>query len=296
MSTFPARNLILAGLAALSFAHGAHADSVSGEFQLDGNKLAFAEVAAFRVRDQWNPREYVTYVLLSAKPVDRAAIAADVDPYTAAINDDAVLHADHIAFHVKADGTVDMNAHVGGVQYVDTSGTMMGQAGSLVATCTTNTPQQVACKVSSPKAVETMDGPTWTVDMAFDSKVLARTPGKALPKDGGEPGKVLLQLVEATEGNDLASVLALLTPDDAASYNRDYQTPEENLADLKQMLGFTLPKQPKITGGEFLDDDTAVLEVEGVPYEGTRMLYLVTLQRTEGHWRYAWSRPAGILH
>jgi hypothetical protein len=295
MSNFPARNLVLAGLAGLSFAHGACADSVSGRFQLDGNAVAPVEVAAFRVRDQWNPREYVTYVLLSAKPVDREAIAADIDPYTAAINDDAVLHADHIAFHVKADGTVEMNAHVGGVQYVDTTGTMMGQAGSLVATCSTNTQQHIACKVKSPKAVATMDGPTWTVDMAFDSRILARTPGKPLPKDGGEPGQVLLKLVEAVEGSDFAGVTALLTPEEAASYNRDYQSPEENLADLKQMLGFTLPKQPKITGGELVDDDTALLEVEGVPYEGTRMLYLVTLQRTHGRWGYASSRPAGIL-
>jgi hypothetical protein len=131
--------------------------------------------------------------------------------------------------------------------------------------------------------------------MTFDSKVLARTPGKPLPKDGGEPGKVLLALVEATEGDDLARLLALLTPEDAASYNRDYQTPEENLADAKQMLGFTLPKQPSITGGELLDDDTALLEVEGVPYEGTRMLYLVELKRTDGRWVYASARPVGML-
>src|SRR5690606_13684217 len=159
-----------------------------------------------------------------------------------------------------------------------------------------NTPQHVACHVKSPKPVETMDGPTWTVDMTFDSKVLARTPSKALPEDGGEPGKVLLRLVEPAGGDDFEAILALLTPQEAASYrDRDYQTAEENLADLKQLLGFTLPKQPEITGGELLDDDTAILEVEGTPYERTRMLYLVTLQRSDGRWGYASSRPAGIL-
>jgi len=38
------------------------------------------EVAAFRMRDQLNPRTVETYVMLTVKPVDRAAIGASLDP------------------------------------------------------------------------------------------------------------------------------------------------------------------------------------------------------------------------
>ena len=61
------------------------------------------------------------------------------------------------------------------------------------------------------------------------------------------------------------------------------------------MLNLTLPKQPRITGGELLDDNIALLEVEGVPNPGMRMLYLVRLERHEGRWGYAYSTPVGML-
>jgi hypothetical protein len=295
MTSLSLRTSLFAAVAALLVAPPGHADSVSGHFELDGKSLAPTEVAAFRVRDQFNAREFTTYVMLTTQPVDREAIAKDTDPYTTAINDEAVRDADYLSFHVDAGGTASMNAHVGGTQYIDSSGKIMGATGGLVATCSTNTPERVACNVKSAKPVKTMDGEAWTVDVSFDSAVLSRAPGKPLPKDGGEPGKVFLGLVEAAKGNDLGKIVALLAPSEAEDYQRDYNTPEENLASAKQMFEFTLPKQPKITGGELPDADTALLEVEGVPYEGSRVLYIVTLQRTGGRWGYLSSNQAGML-
>jgi hypothetical protein len=289
------RHAIAAGLAGLLFAQAASADSVSGQFELDGKALTPSEVAAFRIRDQFNPREFITYVMLTTRPVQREAIAADSDPYTAAINDDAAMHADYLAFFVRANGETSMNAHVGGTQYLDSSGKIMGQRGSLLAECTENTAQRVACTVKVAKPVKSMDGPGWSVDVSFDSAVLSRPAGKPLPKDGGEPGQTLLALVAAAQGDDLSKIIALLTPGEAEDYQRDYNTPEENLANAKQMFDFTLPKQPKITGGELLDDNTALLEVEGVPYEGTRILYLVRIERHDGRWGYASSQRVGML-
>ena len=288
------RTPLLAALAGLAIAPGAWADSVSGQFTLGGNSVKPAEVAAFRVRDQFNPREFTTYVMLTATPVDKATIAKDTDPYTTAINDEAVRDADYLAFHVDADGTVGMNAHVGGTQYIDSSGKIMGSKGALAATCSTNTPERVACTVKNAKPVKTSDG-EWAVDVSFDSAVLSRAPGKPLPKDGGEPGKVLLALVEAAKGDDLAKIIALLAPGEAEDYQRDYNTPAENLASAKQMFEFTLPKKPKITGGELIDENNALVEVEGEPHEGMRMLYLVTMQRTDGRWGYLGSQQAGML-
>ncbi|HSS52027.1 MAG TPA: hypothetical protein VLX28_24055 [Thermoanaerobaculia bacterium] len=273
----------------------AHAGTISGQFVLGGKTVPVHEVAAFRMRDQFNPRTVETYVMLTAKPVDRAAISAALDPYTVAINDPAVRDDDYLAFSVRADGETGMNAHVGGTQYLDTSGTIMGQPGSLIASCRENTPTRIACSVKTAKPVKPMDGPAWSIDLSFEADVLARTPGKPLARDGEAPGKAFLALRDAVGGTDLAAILALLTPQEAKSYQEDWRTAAENLASAKEMLDIRLPKKPRITGGELLATDHAVLEVEGVPYENGRMLYLVEMRLIDGRWVYEASSVAGLL-
>ena len=140
-----------------------------------------------------------------------------------------------------------------------------------------------------------MEGPAWTLDVSFDTEVLSRPAGKPMAKDGEAPGKALVALRTAVAGNDLAKILALLAPDKAKSYNEDYNTPAENLKSAKEILDARLPKQLKITGGEWLADDHALLEVEGVPYANGRMLYLVDMRRIDGAWLCEDSSPAGML-
>lgn len=287
----------LAGLLALTAAAPAlhAADSVSGQFVLDGAALAPTEVAAFRIRDQFAPRSFQTWVMLTTRAVDVAAIAGDLDPYTVAINDPAVKDADWLAISVDGAGEVDLNARAGGVQYVDSSGRIMGQPGSLVAECSANTAERVACRVRTREPVKTSDGPAWTLDVSFDAAVRVRTPGQALPRDGGDPGKAFLGLVAAAAGDDLDAILAHLSAAEAEDYQADYNTPAENLENAKSTLGFTLPKKPQITGGELVDADTAVLEVEGQPWEDGKMLYLVEMKREGGRWGYVSSSVAGML-
>lgn len=280
-------------LPGLGVAHAA--GPISGQFVLGGKPVTVKEVAAFRMRDQFNPRTFETYVMLTATPVDRAAIGASLDPYALAINDPAVHDADYLAFSVRANGEVALNAHVGGTQYVDSSGKIMGQPGSLVAECKENTATRIACKVKTAKPVKSLDGPTWSMDLSFESDVLGRTPGKPMAKDGEAPGKALLALRAALAGKDLAKILALLTPEQAKDYQEDWRTPAENLASAKDILDVRLPKQPKITGGEWLAPDRALLEVEGVPYENGRMLYLVEMRRVGDRWLYVESNIAGLL-
>lgn len=272
-----------------------HASPISGQFVLDGKTVPVSEVAAFRMRDQFNPRTLETHVMLTAKPVDRAAIVASLDPYTAAINDPAVMDADYIAFSVRANGEVGLNAHVGGVQYVDTSGTIMGQPGSLTANCRENTPTRIACHIKTEKPVQTLKGPAWSMDLSFEADVLSRKPGKPMAKDGEAPGKALLELRAAVGGNDLAKILSLLTPEQAKGYQEDWRTPAENLASAKEILDVRLPKKAKITGGEMVANDHAVLEVEGEPYENGHMLYLVEMRLVDGRWVYEQSSVAGML-
>lgn len=268
---------------------------ITGQLVLDGKPVALREVAAFRMRDQFQPRTFETYVVLSATPVDKASIAAALDPYTAAINDPAVMSADYVAFSVRPNGDVSMNAHVGGVQYIDTSGRMMGERGSLLATCKENTATRVACSVKTAKPVKSMGGPAWSLDLGFESDVLSRAAGKPLPADGGDAGKALLALRSAVGGKDLGKILAHLTPDEAKDYQEEYRTPEENLKWANDLLDMQLPKKPKITGGEALADDRVLLEVEGEPYANGKMLYFVEMQRIDGTWRFASSSAVGML-
>lgn len=296
--SFPARPWTLAltlALPAVAPANPANAAPITGKFVLDGKAVAVREVAAFRKRDGFNPRQFETYVVLSATPVDKAAIGEALDPYVVAINDPAVMEADHLAFSVRSNGEVAMNAHVGEVQYIDTSGVMMGERGSLVASCKENTATRVACTVKTAKPVKSMDGPAWSVDLAFESDVISRPAGKPLPAGGGDPGKALLALRAAIGGKDLGKILAHLTPEEAKGYQEDWRSPEENLASANELLDIHVPKKPKITGGESLADDRVLLEVEGDPYGSGKMLYLVEMKRVAGKWLFASSSPVGLL-
>ena len=273
----------------------AQAQSVSGQFTLAGKPLKPTHVAAFRVRDQRAPRSMQTYVMLTLAPVDVEAIRTALDPYATSINDKAVLTSDNIAVYVSADGQVHFNAHVGDTQYLDSSAAMMGVPGSLAATCGENTAARVACTVKTTRPVKPMDGPTWTLDVSFASPIATRTPGTVMSPDGGVAGQELLALVGAVGGKDLSKIVALLAPGQAKSYQETWRTPAENLASAKDILSVRLPKQPKITGGELWAEDHAVLEVEGTPFPDSKTLYLVEMQRIDGHWKYANSVPAGSL-
>lgn len=270
-----------------------HAGSVSGHFTLDGAKIEATEVAAFRIRDSFNPRQKQTFVMLTRAPVDAAAIAKDFDPYAVAINDPAA-NDDHVTFFVGKDGKVTMNAKVGGTQYIDSSGEIMRQPGGLVAECPENTLTRVACTVKSKEPKK--DGEEgWWVDMTFAADVLSRPEGKPMPKDGGAPAKAMAALAKAVEGTDLAAILALVTEDVGADFQRDYNTPEENLSWAKEMLTMRLPKKAKVTGGEQIADDHVLLEVEGQPWGDSKMLYHVEMRQVGGTWRFAGSTTVGML-
>lgn len=286
---------LAAGLAGLLFAAPAAADSASGQFVLDGKALKTDHAVAFRKREFSDARSFSTNVLLTAKPLDRAAIAAEIDPHSAALRDEALSgNEGFVTLSVAADGKVTMNAMVGGVQYIDSSGEIMGGPGSLQADCSTNTDKRVACSVKTKAPVKSFDGPTWTLEVSFDTEILSRPAGKPLGKDGGEPGKAFGALVAASTGDDLGKILAGLAPDNAQMFESEYSTPEDNLSRVKQWFEWNLPAKPKVTGGE-ITDDTALLEVESQPDPDSRMLYLVAMERHGGRWGFKSAQVLGML-
>lgn len=139
------RSHVIASALAITLAVGGTAFA-QGHFELDGIGQSFDEVSAFSIRSRNNPGGHDTMVLLTTTAPDRAAIRDADDPYAVAINDPATA-GDLLTVVVRGDGTVTLNADIGGVQYVDSSGRILGTAGSLAADCNVNTAEHVACVV-----------------------------------------------------------------------------------------------------------------------------------------------------
>jgi len=291
------KTLIASAIAAvvLTLSGGVHAEAFKGQFVIDGKKLDLTHMAAFRVRNQRNAREFETLVFWTPAPLDEKGIAASGDPYTKAINDPAVDDVDYISLSIQADGNAQVNARVGGTQYVDTSGVMFDKAGGLKSSCRANTATRLDCDVASLKQVKTMNGPAWELQLSFDTPVQSRPAGAALPAGGGDAGKAFLALSAALQAKNKTLLMAHLDAEDTESYQADYYTPEENAKRLLEHFEMRLPKQPKVTGGELIDAERVLLEVEGVPFATKKMLYHVEMRKVEGAWRYVISNTLGFV-
>jgi hypothetical protein len=106
------RELLLLSLAAI-VSPCAQAGSVSAEFVLDGKTFKPAEVAAFHVRQPSDVRKFVTYVMLTAEPVNADKVKSSLDPLRSLDQDPAAL-GDHLGLWILSDGTIEVGAHVGG--------------------------------------------------------------------------------------------------------------------------------------------------------------------------------------
>ncbi len=282
----------------LAFAHSppmAEAGTVDGQLLFDGQPVAIDHVTAFQVRKFSDPRSRSTQVMLTPRPLDHDALRAADDPAGAAINDEALRDADHLRLILDDDGQVQVNAHVGGVQYIESSGAIMGGPGGLVATCTSNSARHVACSVKSREPVAALDGPIWSLDVRFDTAVLAPPVLRNLSDDGGDPGKSLMALASAAARDDLDAILAHLLPEDVDMYRAEYLSIEGALESIRSRFEFGFPRQPRVTGGELRTADRAILDTESTQEDGSRMLYAVTMARHAGTWRYVSARLLGFL-
>ena len=284
------------GLAILAaVAWPAQAAESSAILVLDDKTYEFGEVSAFRIRDQGDATKYKTYVLFTSTAPDREAIVHARDPYSAAINDPAT-QGPSVAFFVDEEGTISMNAHIEGVQYLDSTGKIMFQPGSMRGGCQENTEEHVACTVETPEPVDTANGKQWTVRASFDTEVLKRPAGRPVEAGGGEAGEALLALEKALQGDDLNAILAHLSEDQAYDYSAGWRSPEESLEDAKETLGRFLPSRLEVVGGEYVEDGVVELEVKGVfPGSEDGVLYSVIMVREGDRWGFSRSRLLGFL-
>jgi hypothetical protein len=281
-------------LAAVSFAFLAlplFGGEASGKFKAGRMTITPKAATAYESREQGDARKKSVEVMLAVAPLDLKEIASALDPHVVAINSDAAKEGDYILLWIRQDGRVSMNATFSSTmsQYIDTTDD------GLKAELTENTPQKVAGRVWTSKPVKTMSGETYELDVTFAADVTRSPAGTKLPADGGEPGKAFKALYGAVAKKNWDGIKAGVSPGRMSMLDKDYNTPEENLADAVDTLGnYWLPKKHKIVGGE-LRGDVAILEVEGEIYEGAKALYLVQMLKGENGWQYDYSVPAGML-
>ena len=280
--------LLSAGMAA---ALPLSAAEVSGHFSVGDQRLEPVHAIAIRIRDQFAPRTFSTYVVLSQNPVDGAAAIASPDPYTAIINDEGLREAGAIRLSIGESGTISSNAQFDwrGTQYVNST-----KIGDLVGEFSTRTPERIAGRVRYKAPVE-IDGVATNLDVSFDVPVLSAPQGAPLPKGGGEAGKAFLAFAGAVEKGDFAAAQKLLSAAKAPDFaQEEWETAEENAASGLDILRAWLLKKPKVTGGESFDD-RVVLEVEGEMFEDTQALATVRMVREDGGWRYDGGTTVGML-
>ncbi len=176
------------------------------------------------------------------------------------LNDPAAAE-DYLSLVIKPDGVVQLNASIGGVQYIDSSGQIFGEKGSLSASCTENTEQRVACEVSTQKPVNTASGSSWSLEVAFKSDVMAKAPGKPLENNGAAQMSALSKLDKARAGDDLELILSMHTEEEASQFREEWNTPEENLSSVRQRLEMMLPQSLTFLEGEYSNDTEVTMLV-----------------------------------
>jgi hypothetical protein len=277
--------LATAGLAA--------AGPASGTVKSQTGTIAPKYAIAYVVRDSRNARNTRIELLLTDVPVDAARLRHDLDPHAVAINLDELRNRDYLLLWVGVgvDSAVSMNA-----TYSKTMTQYLNDAsGGLRAAFTTNTSEKIEGRVYSPAPLETMDGPTYTIDVTFSADIVAAPAGTTLPAGGGDPGKALTTFLAAVTTKNWPGIKAGLGPKALPMFDRSDNTPAENADTAADIFNARLPMTKlTVSGGQLVSDTVAVLEVEGERF-GSRVMSLVRMVKTGTAWQFDQSAPAGSL-
>lgn len=267
------------------------AGPASGTVRSATGTITVKQAIAYAVRDSRNPRAWHTEVLLTDVPVDAASLRGDLDPHVRAINFEPLKDRNYLLLWINADGSVAMNATYSKTmtQY------MTDSSEGLKGAFTTNTAAKVEGRVFSPSPLKTMDGPTYTIDVKFSADVMPGLTGTALPAGGGDPGKAFTAFMGAIAKKNWNGIKSGLSPATLPSFEKDYNTPAENLSSAIDILKAWLPlDKARVTGGVLVSDTDAVLEMEGDRF-GSRTLTLVRMTKTGAVWQFRESVTAGML-
>lgn len=211
-----------------------------------------------------------THIVVSDKPFDRTAIAGDLKMDTSDVMSHQMdpLNAQTYEIRLDSDGAVD--------------GTSLSMPGGSSFSFTSDMVDGL--KVSKNDAKGVAGSFKYDIaDVRFDvpvvSGALAR-PGKPLPSDGGEPGKVFNAQIAAIAKGDFDALLKLSPPEYRESIKADAKK-DGGKMEMMAAQAFT-PSKATITGGS-IDGDKAWLDFDGVQ-GGEAMKGMAIVERKGGEW------------
>lgn len=128
------------------------------------------------------------------------------------------------------------------------------------------------------------NGDGLAADVQFDLPITKAGPlpraGTPLPADGGDPGKALKTMVDATHAGDLDKMISLSHPERRKGIEEAKAAGEAD--EMLKMAKLFTPKITKITGGT-VDGDNAWVEFEGQE-DGSAVKGTAELTRAGGKW------------
>lgn len=211
-----------------------------------------------------------THVVVSDKPFDRTAIAGDLKMDSSDVISHQMTPLEAQTYEVRLDdeGTVD--------------GTSLSMPGGSSFSFTSD--MEDGLKLTKNDASHVVGSFKYGIaDIRFDVPVvsgdLAR-PGKPLPKDGGEPGKVFNAQIAAIAKGDFDALVKLSPPEHRESIMADAKK-DGGKMEMMAAQAFT-PSKATITGGS-IDGDKAWLDFDGVQM-GEAMKGLAIVERKDGEW------------
>ncbi|MCI1710243.1 MAG: hypothetical protein LKM32_06095 [Chiayiivirga sp.] len=119
-----------------------------------------------------------------------------------------------------------------------------------------------------------------TFDLPIQTFGPLTRPGTALPADGGEPGKALKAVVDATHAGNLDQMIALSHPEKRKQIEQAKASGEA--AKMLELAKLFTPRISKVIGGS-IDGDSAWVDFEGQE-DGGKVTGTAELSRMNGQW------------
>ncbi|MGB4859829.1 MAG: hypothetical protein WBP11_10940 [Dokdonella sp.] len=211
-----------------------------------------------------------THVVVSDKPFDRIAIASDrkMDSSDVMSQQMNPLNAQTYELRLDAKGAVDgINISVPGGSSAQFSSEMTEGL-----KLSKNNDKTVAGSFAYDNADIRFDVPVVTGELP--------RPGKPLPADGGEPGKVLTAQIAAIAKGDFDALIKLSPPEHRASIMAAAKK-DGGKMEMMAAQAFT-PSKATVTGGS-IEGDKAWLDFDGVQ-GGEVVKGMAILERADGAW------------
>lgn len=276
----PSRLALAVALAALSTTPLAAADRASGTCVQDDRTIEVKDGVFYRAPDPFDESVQRTVVVLTTIPLDKVAIARAADKEDAIR--EQVWAADGAA---KIELEIDAEATVTGM-HVQHGGGSSSMSGTSIGTLapSVNDGKRIAAKFTRDDAMKcALDFDLSSDALAAAERAAPPAPvGKPLPAGGGEPGKVFMRNLAASQKGDIDAMIATASSAQAEEMRKSKDDPD--FPQMIELMKAFVPKSAKVLGGRDFGD-RAELDVEGTDADGGPTTGLIRMVKEADGWK-----------